>query len=174
MKQFLLLFIAGLLISCGATVSYDYDSQTEFSTYKTYNFYPTISSGLSNLDNQRIIKATDSILQTRGFEKSNNPQFLINFFAKEYVTQSNTSIGFGFGVGGGGGGGSVGVSGGMPVGGDIINQQLTLDLIDEKEDKLIWQAKGEDQLKVKANPAQRDLYYFELLSKILKGFPPKK
>ncbi len=172
MKHFLFLITACILISCGATVNYDYDSQTYFSGYKSYNYYPNISSELSNLDNIRIMKATDSILQSRGFEKSDSPQFLINFFAKEFISQSNTTIGSG--VGGGGHNGSVGVSGGVPVGGDIINQKLTFDFIDEKEDKLFWQAIGSDELKVKANPLQKDAYYFELISKILKGFPPKK
>ncbi len=172
MKHFLFLITACILISCGATVNYDYDSQTYFSGYKSYNYYPNISSELSNLDNIRIMKAADSILQSRGFEKSDSPQFLINFFAKEFISQSNTTIGFG--VGGGGHNGSVGVSGGVPVGGDIINQKLTFDFIDEKEDKLFWQAIGSDELKVKANSSQKDAYYFELISKILKGFPPKK
>jgi len=172
MKHLLLLITSVILISCGATVSYDYDTETDFATYKSYDFYPNISSGLSNLDNIRIIKATDSILQSRGFEKSDSPQFLINFFAKEFTSQSNTTIGFG--VGGGGHNGSVGVSGGVPVGGDIINQKLTFDFIDEKGDKLFWQAVGEDELKVKASPSQKDTYYFELISKIINGFPPKK
>jgi len=172
MKYLLILISSVILISCGATVSYDYDTQTNFSEYKTYDFFPNISSGLSNLDNIRIMKATDSILQSRGFEKSESPQFLINFFAKEFISQSNTTIGFG--VGGGGHNGSVGVSGGVPVGGDIINQKLTFDFIDEKEDKLFWQAVGSDELKVKASPSQKDDYYFSLISKILKVFPPKK
>jgi len=172
MKHLLILIISIILISCGATVSYDYDTQTDFSKYKTYGFFPNLSSALSDLDNIRIIKATDSILQLQGFEKNESPQFLINFFAKEFISQSNTSIGFG--VGSGGHNGSVGVSGGVPVGGDIINQKLTFDFIDEKEDKLFWQAVGSDELKVKANSLQKDAYYFELITKILKGFPPKK
>ena len=172
MKLLLFLITVVTLLSCGATVSYDYDTQTNFSEYKTYDFFPNISSGLSNLDNIRIMKATDSVLQSRGFEKSDSPQFLINFFAKEFISQSNTTIGFG--VGGGGHHGGVGVSGGVPVGGDIINQKLTFDFIDEKEDKLFWQAVANDELKVKANSSQKDIYYFELISKILRGFPPKK
>lgn len=171
--KYLLIFISALvLFSCGATIAYDYDTQTDFTTYRTYNYYPNIKSNLSNLDNARIIKATDSILQSRGFEKSNDPQFLINFFASEYLTQSNTSIGIGIGTGGYNGG--VGVSGGIPVGGDILKQKITFDFIDNNEDKLIWQAVGNDELKVKATSQQKDTYYYSMISKILKGYPPKK
>ena len=172
MKYLIILFVSALLISCGTTVAYDYDTKTDFSGYQSYNYYPNIKSNLSNLDNERIIKATDSILIARGFVKSESPQLLINFFASEYLTQSNTSIGFGVGTGGYNGG--VGVSGGVPVGGDIVKQKITFDFIDNKEDKLIWQAIGNDDLKVKANSQQKDIYYFTVISKILKGYPPKK
>jgi hypothetical protein len=172
MKNLITLILSIVLVSCGATVAYDYDTETDFSGYKTYNYYPNIESNLSNLDNTRIIKVTDSLLTARGFQKSETPQLLINFFATEFLTQSNTSIGFGVGTGGYNGG--VGVSGGIPVGGDIINQKLTFDFIDNKEDKLIWQAIGNDELKVKADSQQKDVYYFIIISKILKGYPPKK
>jgi len=172
MRYILILIATVILASCGATVSYDYDTSTNFAGYNTYDFYPNISSGLSDLDNIRIMKATDSILQMRGFVKSDSSHFLINFFAKEFITESKNSIGIG--VGGGGSNGSVGVSGGIPVGGNIINQQLTFDFIDNKDDKLIWQAVGTDELKVKASPAQKSDYYFNIISKILKGYPPKK
>lgn len=172
MKYLLILFASAILISCGTTVAYDYDASTDFSGYQTYNYYPNIKSNLSSLDNVRIIKATDSILIARGFVKSESPQILINFFISEYLTQSNTSIGFGVGTGGYNGG--VGVSGGVPVGGDIVKQKITFDFIDNKEDKLIWQAIGNDDLKVKANSQQKDVYYFTVISKMLKGYPPKK
>ncbi len=171
MKYFLLVATV-ILISCGATVNYDYDTQTDFSAYKTYNFYPNISSNLSELDNARVIKSADSILQLRGFVKSETPDFLINFFVSEFISQSSTTIGFG--VGGGGHNGGVGVSGGVPVGGNEINQQLTFDFIDEKTDNLIWKAEGNDVLKVKTNSVQKDAYYFSLISKMLSGYPPKK
>ena len=172
MRLVLIFIVAVLIASCGASVSYDYDTKTNFTLYQTYDFYPNISSGLNDLDNIRIMKATDSILQLRGFVKSESPQFLVNFFAKEFITQSNSSIGIG--LGGGGSNGSVGVSGGIPVGGNIINQKFTVDFIDNQNDKLIWQAVATDELRVKASPEQKSSYYFNMISKILKGYPPKK
>ncbi len=172
MKYLLILFTAIILVSCGTSVVYDYDTKTDFYTYKTYNYYPNIESNLSNLDNARIIKSTDSILLSRGYLKTESPQFLINFFASEYLTQSNTSIGIGVGTGGYNGG--VGVSGSVPVGGDIVKQKITLDFIDNKEDKLIWQAVGNDELKVKSTSQQKDAYYYAMVSKMIKGYPPKK
>jgi len=168
--SFLLFFI--LIISCGTIVNYDYDQETNFSQYKSYNFFPDIDSGLSELDNKRIIYVTDSLLQARGFVKSENPNFLINFFAKEFISESNSSIGIG--VGGGGSSGSIGVSGGIPIGGRKINQLLTIDFIDTSKDILFWQAVSDAEFKEKTTPTQKEAYYIKLIGKILKGYPPKK
>ena len=55
MKKYLLLCIlVPLLASCGATVAVDYDVSQDFTGYKTYDFYPSIDSGLSQLDEKRI------------------------------------------------------------------------------------------------------------------------
>jgi len=172
MKIFSIIFISFLLLSCGTTVNYDYDKETNFTFFKTYNYFSDLDSGLSELDNKRIIKATDSLLALRGFIKSETPQFLINFFAKEGATRPKNTIGIG--VGSGGGNVGVGVSGGIPIGGNVIEQQLTLDFVDTTKDELIWHAVSNGEIKEEASPTQKDKHYNKLLNKILKGYPPKK
>ena len=81
------LFI-GLFLMCACSsvrVAYDYDTAVNFSTYRSYNFYPSIESGLNSLDNHRIMTITDSILRFRGWEKSDTPQLYINFYASENI-----------------------------------------------------------------------------------------
>lgn len=172
MKVFYSLLFLVLLCSCGATVTYDYDTEKDLTTYSTYNFYPSISSGLSEFDENRIFKYTDSILQKKGFEKSQNPQFLVNFYGEEFISRSQNTIGIG--VGSSGRNSAVGVSGGIPIGGDEVNQQLTIDIIDTKTDLLIWQAKANGDYNAKANPKQKNHFYSNILSKIFKPFPPDK
>ncbi|NND63967.1 MAG: DUF4136 domain-containing protein [Flavobacteriaceae bacterium] len=158
--------------ACGALVTTDYDLQTDFSEYNSYNFYPEIDSGLSDLDEKRIEKSIDSVLGLRGFQKSETPTFLINYFGEEQLNQSRNTIGIG--VGSGGGNVGVGVSGGIPVGGYQIDQRLTIDFIDNEKDNLIWQAIVEAHYKEKSSPVQKDNFYFQILQKALKKFPPKK
>lgn len=172
MKLLSILLVTVLLASCGATVAVDFDQNTDFSKYSTYNFYPTIQSGLSELDDMRIMKITDSLLQGRGFEKSEIPQLYINFYALENVSASRNTIGIGIGSGGGNVG--VGVSGGIPIGGRVVNQQLTLDFIDVQRDDLVWQAVAEGEMKERATPQQKEAYYISVLEKILKKYPPGK
>jgi len=161
-----------LLLSCGAYVGVDYDEGTDFSLYTTYNFYPDRETGLNQLDERRIMRITDSLLQQKGFTKSDTPQLYVNFFAEESVSNSQSTIGIGIGGGGRNAGG--GVSGGIPIGSAQINQLLTFDLVDVVEDELVWQAKAEGNLKKSATPDRKVAYYQEVLSKILKKYPPKK
>lgn len=172
MKLLTIFAVTVLLVSCGATVAVDYNEQTDFSKYNTYNYFPTIDSGLSELDNGRIMQITDSLLQQRGFVKSETPQLFINFYARERVSRSRNTIGIG--IGGGGGNVGVGVSGGIPIGGNVLNQQLTMDFIDAEKDELVWQAVAEGEMKERATPQQKEAYYVSVLQKILKNYPPKK
>lgn len=172
MKTFSFLAFALLLFSCGTTVNYDYDKQTDFSSYTLYTYFPDIDSGLSELDNKIIIKATDSIMALRGFIKNETPQFLINFFVKEGAIRPKNTIGIG--VGSGGGNVGVGVSGGIPIGGNVIDQELTIDFVNATEDELIWHAVSNGAIKEKSSPKQKETHYFKLINKILKGYPPKK
>jgi hypothetical protein len=173
MKPLLLLLTTLLLISCGATVTVDFDEVVDFTDFTTYQFYSDIDSGLNELDNKRIMKAIDSSLQRRGFTQTESCKFYINFYASEQISNSRNTIGIG--VGSGGGNVGVGVSGGIPIGGRIINQQLTIDIIDaSKGEELAWQAVIEGELKENASPEQKEAYYIAVIDKALKRFPPKK
>lgn len=170
-KVFLICIFSVFLISCGATVAVDYDMEADFSVYKSYNIYPTLDSGLSKLDDDRIIHITDSLMQDRGLIKSETPQLYINFYANETVSPSRSRLGIG--VGGGGGNVGVGVSGGIPIGGRTINQELIMDFIDVQNDNLVWQAVAEGELKERSTPEKKEAYYLDILQKILKKYPPK-
>jgi len=172
MKLLAIIAATLFLVSCGATVAVDYDQKVDFSIYNSYDFYPNIDSGLSELDNARIIQITDSLLQNRGFIKNETPQLYINFYARESVSASRNTIGIGIGSGGGNVG--VGVSGGIPIGGRIVNQQLTVDFIDVEKDDLVWQAQADGEMKERSTPQQKEAYYIAVIQKILKKYPPKR
>ena len=172
MKNMILLCVAVVLGACASTnVEYDYDEQANFNNFKTYNYLPDIQSGLSQLDLNRMMKATDSIMQSRGYIKSETPDLLINVVADQYEDQSRNTVGIGLGSGGGNVG--VGVSGGIPIGGRQLHQTLTVDLVDANKDILIWQAVSDSNLKLRINPEEREAYFFKIMEKIFSKFPPK-
>lgn len=173
MKNIYLLLIVLSLASCGSTnVEYDYDEQANFDTFKTYNYIAEMQSGLNQLDLNRLMKATDSILQGRGYMLSENPALLIDVSSDQYKQSSRNTIGIG--VGGGGGNVGVGVGGGIPIGGRELHQTITINIVDAQKDALIWQAVSDSNIKLNTDPQQRQAYFTKLMEKVFKKFPPKK
>ncbi|WP_372975852.1 DUF4136 domain-containing protein, partial [Muriicola sp.] len=104
-----------LLLSCSSLrVDYDYDPGTDFSSYRTYNYYPDMQTGLSDLDTRRLLSSLDSVLLSKGFSSSEEPDFLINIESRELRLPRNSSVGVGLGGGGRNMGGGVSI--GVPIG----------------------------------------------------------
>jgi hypothetical protein len=173
MKYVSVLIMSIFLSSCGATLTVDYDNKKDFSEYTSYEFYHDIDSGLNQFADDRIKAAIDKSFQDRGFMKTDYCRFYVNFYASEYLSESQNTLGIG--VGGGSGNVGVGVSGGIPIGGNVVNQRLTIDIIDASAGQsLAWQVIIQGELKENATPEQKEAYYFAEIDKALKKFPPKE
>lgn len=173
MRCLSLLIVALLLMSCGGPKPIvDYDSEANFSTFTTYNIFPDIQTNLSQLDEKRLYAAIDEAMKEEGFSKSRFPDLYINVYTLQYEDVNPNTIGIGFG---GGGNVGVGVSGGIPIGKSRVNfLKLTLDIIDESSDNLIWQAVSEQKFNTNTSPEYRLNYFKKLISKMLKSYPPKE
>lgn len=173
MKRMIFLFVLLLLVSCGGTYTiYDYDEQQDFSIYKTYAFYPEMSSELSDLDQKRLLAVTEVAMQSKGFTKSEIPDIYMNFKTIINKTPSRNSIGVG--VGSGSGGVSIGVGGSIPIGGPETFLELTIDFVDVKKDELVWQAIAERRFHPNASPDTRTNFFQKIIEKSLIKYPPKK
>ena len=173
MKAFRFILVALMLTSCGAVINYDYEKSTDFSQYKTYNYFDDMKTGLSQLDTKRIIKAIDAKLTTLGLTRSDNPDFFIDIQSQDIQNRSNSNIG----VGAGGGGGNVGggVSVGIPLGGNQHTRELVIDFVDKKQnERLFWQAVSESTYSPNASPDKREAAFVKLVEKIFSAYPPKK
>ena len=169
MKNLFYLVTALLIVACsGPRVVYDYDTQKDFSKYNTYNYYPELKTGLSELDDKRLMNATDKVMSEKGFIKSDNPQLHINFTSKEYTTPSNNSIGIGLGRG------PIQIGGGIPIGAPNQRIQLTIDFIDTQTKALVWNANVDDTQNSKQTPESRVGFFNIMMGKALGKYPPKK
>ena len=66
MRNICTILAAFLLVSCNAVrVNYDYEKDTDYSSYTTYNYYPEMKTGLSQLDTKRLLDAIDSTMQVK-------------------------------------------------------------------------------------------------------------
>ncbi len=162
-----------LFVACTAPrVVYDYDKNMDFTKYKAYNFFPNIETGLSELDDKRLFRQADSILQSRGFVRTATPDFYINVEVSAFQSDQNSAVGVG--VGGGGRNVGGGISIGLPIGNVKLNQQLVFDFVDVRKDELYWQAIAEGYYKEKATPQEREAYFRKILLKVLEEYPPRK
>ncbi|MDT8415682.1 MAG: DUF4136 domain-containing protein [Flavobacteriaceae bacterium] len=172
MKKILSLFALSFLLACGPKVSYDFDNRADFSKYRTFNFYPELKSGLSELDEKRVIDQLERQLSVKGIRRGDNPDFFVNFYTSQFETPSQQSVGIGFGTFGRRSGGTV--STGFPVGGNVLNQRITIDFVDVTSGSQVWQGQLASKVKARANPEEREIYYANLIGKILAKYPPRR
>lgn len=152
---------------------YDYDQEVQFKEFKTYKIYPELNSNLSQLDEQRLQSIFISEMSKVGFTNtSGSPDVYLNFYASKYETPSESNIGIG--VGGTGRNVGVGVSGGIPLGGAKTHLRITFDLINVKNDALIWQAVVDSPFDINSSPEKREEQLRIIVLKALEGYPPKK
>jgi len=171
MRIFYLFFIL-LFVSCASTNVYtDYDESKDFSEYNSYDYFIENKTGLSELDEKRVIKAIDSVLATKNIRPKTIPEFSINFYAEFYTVETQNSIGVGVGTGGRNVGGSV--SSDIPIRTQKDMIALTIEFVDALTKELFWQGVMERKMKDFKNPIERDIYITEIVSKILNEYPPE-
>lgn len=168
----ILAFFLVVLHSC-KPVEIDYDSRTNFTKYKTYNYYSGMRSGLNELNDSRMRRAIDNELRGKGFVKSNKPDVLINYYTKQTKKPSYSSVGLGIGKSIGRRSG-IGINTRVPIGGNKKIQHITFDIIDKSQDKLIWQGAMNADVKEGGTVSSRDAQYSRNVSKLLRNFPPNR
>lgn len=171
MKKITVLLVLILLMSCGATVNYDYEKSTDFSKYKTYNYFSDMKSGLSELDEKRFVTALNEALAAKGFTMSDQPDFFIDIQTETYNNNSRSNVGVGLGGGGRNVGGGLSV--GIPVGQSGMTRNTLIEFIDKDRKGLFWQANASSSYKQNASPEKREADFMALATKILAKYPPK-
>ena len=159
-----------MFYSCGTIkVASDYDSEADFSKYKTYAFYKTgiDKVEISDIDKKRILKSIEKSFTNKGMSLNEVPDLLINISTKSseniYIDNSFYSPYY---------------TGWYPYYGRSHSRvayttsegALYIDVIDTKSKQLIWQGKGIGILS--SNKANRDELIENFVNKILEVYPP--
>lgn len=173
MKYIKLVLLCIVMTSCSPVrVTSDYEKTAVFSDYKTYNYFSNIASGLSELDEKRLISAINTSLSNKGLSLSETPDFLIDFKTSQHQEASRNNVGVGLGGGSRGVGGGISI--GIPVGQHKVNQNVLIEFVDESKMGLFWQGKAESNFNPKATPEQRESHFRTLTDKIFTQYPPKR
>ncbi len=174
MKTLLIPIFALLLFaSCSSVrVASDYDTTVNFNDYNTYAFFkPGIDKAeISDLDKKRILRAIDTEMSAKGFQKSETPTMLISIFtkAKERVDVYQNHYGWG-GPWGWGWGHPWGMSSNVSR---TTEGTLYIDIIDAQTNELVWQGMGTAPLV--RDMEKKDAKIKEIVTKILEKYPPQK
>ena len=173
MKNVFTLVLVLCLASCNTIrVNYDYDKGTDFTNYSTYNYYPDMNTGLSELDTKRLLHAVNAEMQAKGIRFSEDPDFFINIDSEFFEVASNNTVGLG--VGGTGRSVGGGLSVGIPVGQPKLEREIRFDFVDAKKDELFWQGQGQGNFKENVSPETREEKLHALAAKVFAKYPPKK
>jgi len=152
-------------------VQTDYERETDFSNYSTYNYFSDLETGLSELDEKRLIKILDAAMQAEGLLLSEEPDFLVNIQSGIYQTPRNNTVGVG--VGGTGRNIGGGVSVGIPIGQSNVQREIQFDFVDSQKDIMIWQAISKSHLNENLTPVEREKKLQEIVEKVFSRYPPK-
>jgi hypothetical protein len=160
-----------LLVSCSSVrVSTDYDTNIDFSRYKTFAFYKKgiDKVQISDLDKRRILKAIEKELLNLGFVKSNNPDLLVNIFTKsreKIDIYNNNNMFFGWHPW------YYGPNFGTQIS-QYTEGTLFIDLIDANKKELAWQGIGSGALNSARNVAKKEERIKEFVVEIMAKYPP--
>jgi len=160
------------LVACSSVrVNYDYDKDANFSNYATYNYFADMETGLTPLDEKRLLRVLDSTLRTRGFLLSGEPDFFVNIISQEYKNAPQNSVGVGLGGTNRNMGGGVSI--GIPVGGAQLERSIQFDFVDSQRNALFWQAIAESGFRPNASPSVREAQLRKVVEKVFSKFPPQ-
>lgn len=172
MKKIGFFLLSVVFVSCAAVnVNYDYDKETDFSSYTTYNYYPDMETGLSGLDTKRIIVLVDSTMQAKGIKLAEEPDFFINIESTSYKAPQNNNVGVG--VGGSGSNVGGGISIGLPIGGAKQEREIRFDIVDSQKEILFWEAISTSRFNEKSSPEAREKNLQAIVNKVFEKYPPK-
>ena len=176
------------LFGCSSlSVNYDYDTQTDFSQLKTYNWldFPG-NANVSEFNRARFITAVENTLASKGFKQySSSPDFVIatHFGKKSKVDITNwgysyaphkTYTGYGYRypsnyayVQ------NYGAQNNLSVY-EYEEGTLILDFVDTKTRKLLWRATAKAIVSPASSPEKQTIKINNAVKKILEEFPPEK
>jgi hypothetical protein len=181
--------LSAMLFACsGIEVKQDYDTAADFSSLKRYAWLPEQRPQdgeqveNSELVNNRIREAVDAVLADNGYRRSDRSQadFLVGYYYKvrqrtETRDRSRTGVGVGMGTGSRGSFGSIGIGIGLGGRDREYNQgMLTIDVINPRDNKLMWRGMAEQRLIWDSNPRKTTQRINETVAAVLAKFPPKR
>jgi len=175
----ILFFTMILASACSSIkVSYDYDKNADFSKYHTYQYtHESLSIPVDALNRDRLINAVDAQMQKRGYTQADPGDVLIDLEVKAEqkvdvsATTSGAYGGYGYGYG------HYGYGGGFTTTqvnyDEYVEGTLFINIVDNAQQKLVWQGRGTKTLAENVSPEQREKNINYAVENIFYKYPVK-
>jgi hypothetical protein len=171
---------AALLACAGVDVSEDYEPDTDFSGYQTFDWFPggRAASGNPEVDSpfldRRVKDALVRELSSRGFVKveDRTPDFFVNYHVSVRQKLSSSGLSVGYGVGSWGSHGGVGIGVGTPAVRTYDEGTLVIDVLDAESKRLVWRGTGSQAVKSSPKPEETTAAVDRAVAAIVAPFPP--
>lgn len=170
----LLAMVALSTIGFAQDVRYNFDSQADFSKFKTYKWVQIKSSeAVDDLTARQIQQALDGELARKGLTKveTDNADLFIGYQTAVNTEKEVTSFNDGWGYGPGWRYGGTGIS--TATTSTIYVGSLVLDMYDSGKKQLVWRGTASKTIDTKAKPDKRQKNFQKAAEKLLKKYPPK-
>ncbi len=160
------------------SVSYDYDTKSDFTSLKTFDFMPVpVQSNVNTLNVKRIQDAVRNQLESKGYTQTpDNPDFQIAMHLSKQekarvksVTDSGYTHTFGRRIDWGDNTGTRRINVYEYEEGTLI-----LDFVDAQSNELSWRGVATAEILHYTNPEKREKRINKAVQKILNNFPPIK
>ena len=143
-------------------VGYDYDKESDFSQYRSYDWLPiSPEAWMKSSDVEQIKEAVNTQMEAKGRKMSaKNPDFLITAQVEKEGKLRVTDYSLLYG---------------QPVepGKQVYKEgTLALDFVDVESRNLIWRGWAQGELRGLKDPEKRKKRINSVVEKILKNFPP--
>lgn len=153
-------------------VSYDYDQEYSFATIKTFAFAEEVADApVNDIVRKQILSAIEAQLLERGFTISDEPDVLVDFNVKVEEKQSESTVTDFYGPryyryywG-------PSFSTSRVIVSDYLEGTLFVDIIDAKEEQLIWQGRAIGVVVDYKTSEKREKKIAKAMQKVFKRLP---
>lgn len=158
-------------------VRYNFAADVNYSKYRTFKWVQIKGADqLNQLADTQLKAAVDAELATKGLTRTEAETadlfvgYQVSLNKEKQVNTYDSGWGYGPGWGGryygGGGGFSTSTTETIVIG------EVTIDMYDPAEKKLVWRGSASKTLDTKAKPEKREKNLKKGLAKLLKNYPP--
>ncbi len=180
LKPFILFTFVVLLSACQSTqVVVDYDTTTNFNSYKRFSwqestsgaeegFDPLMSSRVKEAVNRELLRATFTLATP-----TQQPDVLVRYYVGTYARSEESNTRGSIGLGSVGSRTAVGISLSLPLGQSKVvkEAQIMVDLIGTEDNKLKW--RGTNRIKISdQTPDEITALINAAVAEIFSQYPP--